>query len=103
MIAGPERLPAFATVPTTAELGYARADSSTWLMLAAPAKTPKDVVEAISDAVRQVLVAPDVRTELTEGRGLIVQGLGPAESARELSRLGREHADAVRISGADRE
>jgi tripartite-type tricarboxylate transporter receptor subunit TctC len=103
VIAGPDRLPAFATIPTTAELGYPRADSSTWLMLAAPVKTPKEVVDAISDAVRQVLVAPEVRKELTEGRGLIVQGMGPAESAKELSRLGREHADAVRISGADRE
>jgi tripartite-type tricarboxylate transporter receptor subunit TctC len=103
VIAGPDRLAAFPTTPTTAELGYPRADSSTWLMLAAPAKTPKEIVEAISDAVRQVLAAPDLRSELTQGRGLVVQGLGPAESARELARLSREHAEAVRISGADRE
>ena len=103
VVAGPDRFAAYPKIPTTAEVGYAAVDSSTWLMLAAPKKTPKDRVEAINDAVMKVLNDPDVKNDLTGKRGLIVRGVGPAEADTILRKRFIDHGKAVHLSGADKE
>jgi tripartite-type tricarboxylate transporter receptor subunit TctC len=102
-IAGPQRLPAFANIPTTAEVGYAKVDSSTLLMLSAPAKTPKEVLEKIDKDLARALAEPEMRKQLVEGRGLAIANIGMAAAPAELSRRFEAGGTMVRVSGADRE
>jgi tripartite-type tricarboxylate transporter receptor subunit TctC len=101
--AGPERLPAFGTVPTTAETGYSKVDSSTWLLIAAPAKTPKDILDKINSDLSRALNDPDMRRELIERRGLAIANIGRDTAMAHLERRSREDAEMVKVSGADRE
>lgn len=102
-IAGPERFPAFPNIPTTAELGYQKADSSTLLTLAAPIKTPRDILAKINEDVGSILNDPDVRRELVEARGLAILNLGLQAAAAELESRSRLGAEMVKIAGLDQE
>jgi tripartite-type tricarboxylate transporter receptor subunit TctC len=53
-------------VPTLAESGYPGFDVQSWFALAAPAGTPKIIVEKLNAALNKALVAPDVRQRLQE-------------------------------------
>jgi tripartite-type tricarboxylate transporter receptor subunit TctC len=102
-IAGGERLPAFANVPTTAEVGYAKVDSSTLLMFSAPAKTPKETLDKINNDLSRALNEPEMRKHLVEARGLAIANIGMTAAPTELKRRFQEGAEMVRVSGADRE
>ncbi|MEA2980867.1 MAG: hypothetical protein QOF09_2690 [Alphaproteobacteria bacterium] len=102
-IAGSERLPAFASVPTTAEAGYGKVDSSTWLIIAAPAKTPKEILGKIDSDLSRALNDPDMRQELTDRRGLAIMNIGWDKAVVQLDRRAKEGAEMVQVSGADRE
>ena len=51
-------------VPTVAELGYPGYEASAWQGIAAPARTPHDIVTRLNHEIRQVLADPAVRTKL---------------------------------------
>jgi tripartite-type tricarboxylate transporter receptor subunit TctC len=51
-------------LPTVAELGYAHFDSQAWFGMAAPAATPRDVIQKLSNALEAVLDMPDVQQKL---------------------------------------
>lgn len=53
-------------VPTLPELGFPRTVMSAWLAVYAPAGTPTDRVNRLSDAFKKVLDMPDVSTPLTQ-------------------------------------
>jgi tripartite-type tricarboxylate transporter receptor subunit TctC len=55
-----QRLPDYPDAPTLKELGYT-AGEGLWSALYAPAKTPRDVLEALHGAVTQALKAPAVQ------------------------------------------
>ena len=50
-VSGPQRVPQLPGVPTIAESGYPGFQTSTWNAIAAPAKTPKAVVDRIAEAM----------------------------------------------------
>jgi tripartite-type tricarboxylate transporter receptor subunit TctC len=50
--------------PTIVEAGYPAAQSTFWVGLSAPAKTPSDVVKKIHDATEQALQNPAVKDKL---------------------------------------
>ena len=51
-------------VPTVAEAGFAEFDFVSWLGLAAPAGTPKEIVSALNLEINRILRLPDVRERL---------------------------------------
>jgi tripartite-type tricarboxylate transporter receptor subunit TctC len=51
-------------VPTIAEVGYPAAECNVWVGLLAPAKTPKDIVQTLSDEIRRIAEVPAVREKL---------------------------------------
>jgi tripartite-type tricarboxylate transporter receptor subunit TctC len=65
-------------VPTLDELGIKNADTDTFQALFAPAGTPKEAIDRLASALRQVLARPDVRTRYDK-IGLPVVAAGPAE------------------------
>jgi tripartite-type tricarboxylate transporter receptor subunit TctC len=53
-------------VPTVAEAGYPDAESSFWVGLSAPAKTPIDIVDKIHGATEKALQEPAVKEKLAK-------------------------------------
>ena len=65
-ITSAQRSPLLPDVPTLAESGYAGFDVQSWFALAAPAGTPRPVVEQLNSALNKVLAQPEVRQRLQE-------------------------------------
>ncbi len=63
-VGAPARLADQPDVPTLAEAGYPQFQFSAWYGLFAPAKTPKDVLAKLSDALGKALKHPDVVKKL---------------------------------------
>ena len=101
-IASPERVTQLPNVPTTRELGYSEVDATGRWGIAAPAKTPAEIVNRIHAAVSRVLNNPESRKAI-EARGVVVTDIGPKASAEQLAREYRFLAEAVRRSGAKAE
>jgi len=66
-------------VPTFRELGYA-IEGAGWYAAYAPAKTPKETVERLANAIIEAIKSPDVREKL-EALGMEPTGLGPSQLA----------------------
>jgi tripartite-type tricarboxylate transporter receptor subunit TctC len=102
-IAGTERLQAFSKIPTTGEFGYPKVDSSSWLMMAAPAKTPKATLDTINKDLSRVLNDPEIRKQLIEARGLVITDSSGPTMLEQIGRSFQQMAEAVKVSGSDKE
>ncbi|HEY1289906.1 MAG TPA: tripartite tricarboxylate transporter substrate binding protein [Burkholderiales bacterium] len=58
------RNPQLANVPTTGEAGFPALVVTSWQAAAAPAKTPREIVAKLNDAVVKALRSPDVRERM---------------------------------------
>ena len=76
--------PGLAGVPTVAEAGVANYNVASWNALAAPARTPPEVVERMNRAAREALASPTVKRRLAE-LGVRAQPGSPAQLASLLS------------------
>ncbi|HYC45460.1 MAG TPA: tripartite tricarboxylate transporter substrate binding protein [Burkholderiales bacterium] len=77
-VAGPTRLPTLPNVPTTAEAGFPAVVSGVWIGVFVPAKTPKNVIDAIYAESLRALKTPKMRKTL-EDRAMEPVGNTPAE------------------------
>ena len=59
------RAAALPDVPTMAEAGYPGLFVPSWQAAAAPARTPREAVARLNDAMVKALRSPDVRDRLT--------------------------------------
>lgn len=59
-----KRIAAFPQVPTVAESGFANYELVEWEAIQAPANTPKDVIETLNKALREVVATADVRAKM---------------------------------------
>ena len=75
-----KRSEALADVPTMAELGFPGYEFNTWVGVAVPKGTPKDIVGRLHDGLVAALAASDVQTALRD------QGAVPAGSSPEQFR-----------------
>jgi tripartite-type tricarboxylate transporter receptor subunit TctC len=84
-VAAPKRVPTLPDVPTFAEAGLPipELDAGAWFGLLAPAGTPKDVVQKLSDHFNRALKRPDVMENLVK-IGLVPRGTTPEEFAQFL-------------------
>ena len=60
------RHPQLPNVPNAAEAGFPDLVVTSWQAAAAPAKTPREVVVKLNDAMVRALRAPDVRERMTQ-------------------------------------
>jgi len=65
-ITSAQRSPLLPDVPTVAESGYPGFDVQSWFSLAAPAGTPRPVIDRLNAALNKSLGAPDVRQRLLD-------------------------------------
>jgi tripartite-type tricarboxylate transporter receptor subunit TctC len=63
-VSTPNRLQSLSGLPTLAESGYPLTPALTWCGLSAPAKTPRDIIEKLNDAIGKAMDNPAVRTKL---------------------------------------
>ncbi len=86
-------------VPSVKELGYPQLESLAWIGMLAPAKTPPEVIERLSQEARKALASPDSRKVLTNA-GFDVAGTTPAEfrawQQAEIAKWGK----VIRATGA---
>lgn len=83
-VAASKRVPLLPDVPTLAESGIRDAEAIVWFGMAAPAKTPRAIVEKLNRESNRILGLPDVKKRLDE-LGLEVQGGTPEEFQRFIS------------------
>jgi tripartite-type tricarboxylate transporter receptor subunit TctC len=76
--AGPKRQDVLPDVPTLAEQGIKNAEATVWFGIAAPARTPRTVVEKLNRKINKVLEMPDVRKRLDQ-LGLVIGGGTPEQ------------------------
>lgn len=62
--ASPQRIPELPDVPTMAEAGMPNFHVLSWNGLAAPAKTPRPIIDKLNTEVNRILASPDVRKQL---------------------------------------
>lgn len=65
-VAGAGRSPLLPEVPTMAEAGVAGFEASSWFGLVVPAKTPPEVMKALTEAVMKALRDPDLAKKLAD-------------------------------------
>ncbi len=80
-VASPKRLAELPDVPTMAEAGLPDFNVLSWNGLAAPAKTPRPIIDKLNAQVNRILAMPDVRKQLQATGGDPVGGT-PEEFAK---------------------
>ncbi len=84
-ITGGHRLESLPDVPTFAEAGLPGLNVETWYGIAAPAETPKGIIDKMSAEVAKILAMPDIKQQLES------QGMRPVVSTPEqMAALMRE-------------
>jgi tripartite-type tricarboxylate transporter receptor subunit TctC len=75
-VSSDKRLPAAPDVPTFIEQGLKGFTGSTWASMIAPAGTPRDVVQRMSDEVNRIIRSEETRAKL-EAMGTFAEGTTP--------------------------
>ncbi|MSQ20761.1 MAG: tripartite tricarboxylate transporter substrate binding protein [Betaproteobacteria bacterium] len=73
-----ERIAGAQEVPTVVEAGGPAIESATWVMILAPAGTPADIVNRISQEIATAIASADLRDRLTQ---LAIQPIGRTPEA----------------------
>jgi tripartite-type tricarboxylate transporter receptor subunit TctC len=77
-ITSDRRFPGLPDVPTVAESGVTGYQASSWNALAAPAGTPRPVIDRLNREIQAVLAMPEVKDKL-QGLGVTARGSTPAQ------------------------
>jgi tripartite-type tricarboxylate transporter receptor subunit TctC len=97
--AGAKRPAALPDLPTVAEQGLPGFDSSSWVVLVAPAKTPAPVLAKLREAVGKAIKSPDIVARLRE-LGSDPGTASEPEVRAFLDAETRKWAEVIRVSGA---
>jgi tripartite-type tricarboxylate transporter receptor subunit TctC len=81
----PKRSRFFPDLPTSAEAGFPKIESTFWLGVVAPGGTPRPIVEKLNAAFRQSLEAPETKARLDHLAADIAIGT-PEEFGQMLAR-----------------
>ncbi|CAB3852590.1 hypothetical protein LMG26689_02060 [Achromobacter animicus] len=93
--AADKRSPLLPDVPTLDEAGVKGAQAATWYSLAAPAGTPPDIVQKLSDTVRSVNDDPDYR-RIMQDQAIELMALPPQDAGAYVR---KDRADMQRLLG----
>ena len=97
-VSSSQRQPQLGNVPTIAESGYAGFQAVQWFGVAAPAGTPKPVVDKLATAILGALENPDVRARFA-GLGIQPMPLGAAAFGEHMRNEARTFAEVIRVTG----
>jgi tripartite-type tricarboxylate transporter receptor subunit TctC len=86
-------------VPTFAELGYPVLNTTSWIGLAAPAKTPPEVIAALHKAVRSVADQPAMAEALLSRGSLTPEVQSPAQFTAMMSERLVTYGEMVKRAG----
>jgi tripartite-type tricarboxylate transporter receptor subunit TctC len=93
-VMGEKRAAKLPDVPTLRELGVTGATASSWNALAAPAKTPRDVIVKLNKAVQDAMNSPDLKAKLAE-LNVDAQSSSPEALAQLLASETRRWGDVI--------
>ena len=82
-VSSAQRLASLPEVPTVAESGVPGFESSSWIGILAPAKTPQPIVERLQRELHAVVQSPEVRDRLAS-LGISALGNTPAEFGQQI-------------------
>jgi tripartite-type tricarboxylate transporter receptor subunit TctC len=72
-VASDKRLPAFPDVPTFAEAGFPEYSGGNWIGLAAPAGTPKAIIDLLSKEIAAIQDKPEVQKQFADRGAEVVK------------------------------
>ncbi|HEX7557749.1 MAG TPA: tripartite tricarboxylate transporter substrate-binding protein, partial [Usitatibacter sp.] len=99
---GSKRRESLPEVPTVAESGIAGFNVASWNALAAPARTPSEIVARLNKEINAALASPDVKARLAE-LGVEARGGTPAEARELLANEIRRWSEVISRAGIERQ
>jgi tripartite-type tricarboxylate transporter receptor subunit TctC len=96
-----ERSESFPDIPTVAESGYPQFEINSYFGLAAPAGTPKEIIETLNQAVMRAVAQPEMR-EYLNNLGAITEQNSPEEFGAFLSAEGRRWGPVIKAADIKR-
>ncbi len=93
-ITSKHRVSAMPDVPTLEESGVTGAESGSWIGLLAPAGTPKEIVEKISQSLQQAVAMPEIQQQLL-AQGAIAKGGTSADFAQLIATDRKRYARII--------
>jgi len=97
-VTGSQRSSALPNVPTVMESGVPGYESLSWSGIAAPAKTPREVVARLNREINAILATPDMRQKLAD-QGADAMGGTPEAFAEHAKREREKWSRVVREAG----
>ena len=94
------RSPLLPNVPTLAEAGFAAAETYSWIVLLAPANTPREALELLNREVGKALSNGEVRARMADSGFDVDTRLSPAETREFIQAEALKWAPIVKTSGA---
>jgi tripartite-type tricarboxylate transporter receptor subunit TctC len=95
----PSRLAEYPDVPTMAQAGFSGIEMGDWFSIAAPAGTPRGIVDRLSDVVRKVLASGGASERLTSAGFAPVLDSGPDRLTMLVQSELKRWATVVREAG----
>ncbi|MET0202813.1 MAG: tripartite tricarboxylate transporter substrate binding protein [Casimicrobiaceae bacterium] len=90
-VTGPKRLAALPDVPTVSEIALPGYEFMTWYGLAAPAGTPKPIIDRLNADLRKTMASPEVMEKLASIGGDLTVNSPDEFAAMIKSEVGRWH------------
>jgi tripartite-type tricarboxylate transporter receptor subunit TctC len=98
-VSTPQRWPDLPDTPTVAEAGVAGYEATLWLCVLAPAKTPAEIVNRLSDEIAKALTDPEMIKNLRSA-GIGPTYMGPAHFGPFMRAEHEKWGKVVRQTGA---
>jgi len=93
-ITSKSRVSAMPDVPTLEESGVNGAESGSWIGLLAPAGTPQDIVDKVSQSLRQAVATAEIQQQLL-AQGAVAKSGTPAEFAQLIAADRKRYARII--------
>ena len=91
------RLASLPDVPTVAESGVSGFESSSWIGILAPAKTPQPIVDRLQRELHAVVHSPEVKERLAS-LGISASGSTPSEFSAQIQADLKKYAETVKTA-----
>ena len=81
-VSSKERVPSAPDIPTIAESGVPDYHAAGWVMILAPANTPKPIVKRLHTELKSIVALPDIQRELIKFGTIPIDSPSPEEQQR---------------------
>ena len=97
-VAAPQRVALLPLVPTFDELKLSDLNLTSWTGLAAPARTPEQIVNRLYEAMRSVLTDPATKVAWEQRGAIVPEPLTPGQYKQEIAQRIRFFKDIVKTN-----